>query len=170
MGLSVIILAAGKGKRMASGISKVLHHIGGIPLLERVLNTARLLKAYAIYVVYGNGECLVHEKFNHLSIHWVEQNEQLGTGHAVSKVIPFCNDNDQVLVLYGDVPLISAKTLQDLLHSTPSNGLGLVVAESPDPTGLGRIIRNELGNIISIVEHKDANKQQLKFAKLPPVS
>lgn len=166
MRLSVVILAAGKGKRMASDISKVLHHIGGISLLERVINTAQLLKAYAIHVVYGNGGSLVREKFNHLPVHWVEQNEQLGTGHAVLQAIPFCNDNDQILVLYGDVPLISAKTLQDLLHSTPSSGLGLVVAELPDPTGLGRIIRNELGNIISIVEHKDASKQQLKIREI----
>ena len=168
MGLSVVILAAGKGKRMASGISKVLHSVGGISLLERVLNTARSLEAYAIYVVYNSSsESLLHEKFNHLPVHWVEQNEQLGTGHAVSKVIPFCNDdNDQILVLYGDVPLISAKTLQDLLHSTPFDGLGLLVAKLPDPTGLGRIIRNELGNIISIVEHKDANKQQLKICEI----
>ncbi|MFW0072454.1 MAG: bifunctional UDP-N-acetylglucosamine diphosphorylase/glucosamine-1-phosphate N-acetyltransferase GlmU [Coxiella-like endosymbiont] len=167
MGLNVVILAAGKGKRMASGVSKVLHSIGGIPILERVLNTARLLRAHAIYVVYSSGESLVHETFNHFPIHWVEQNGQLGTGHAVSKVIPLCSDdNDQILVLYGDVPLVSAKTLQDLLHSTPTNGLGLVTAELPDSTGWGRIIRNEFGDIVRIVEHKDANKQQLKIREI----
>ena len=169
MELSVIVLAAGKGKRMASGISKVLHSVGGIPLLERVLNTVGLLKAYAIYVVvHSSGEeSLVHEKFNHLPIHWVEQNEQLGTGHAVSKVIPLCSDdNDRILVLYGDVPLVSAKTLRDLLHSTPSNGLGLVAAELPDPTGWGRIIRNEFSDIVGIVEHNDADKQQLKIREI----
>lgn len=166
MGLSVIILAAGKGKRMTSGVSKVLHPIGGISLLERVVNTAQLLRACAVYVVYSDRKSLVHKKFNHLPVHWVEQNEQLGTGHAVLQVIPFCNENDQVLVLYGDVPLISAKTLQNLLHSTPSNSIGLIVAELPDPTGLGRIIRNEFGNIIDIVEHEDANRQQLKICEI----
>ena len=166
MGLRIVILAAGKGKRMASSISKVLHSIGGISFLERVVNVAKLLKAYAIYVVYGNGGNVLHEKLNHLPVHWVEQNEQLGTGHAVLQAIPFFNDNDQVLVLYGDVPLVSATTLQDLLYSTSFGDLGLVVAELPDPTGLGRIIRNELGDIISIVEHKDANEQQLKIREI----
>ncbi|QTS84232.1 bifunctional UDP-N-acetylglucosamine diphosphorylase/glucosamine-1-phosphate N-acetyltransferase GlmU [Coxiella endosymbiont of Amblyomma nuttalli] len=168
MVLRVVILAAGKGERMVSGISKMLHSIGGISLLERVVRTTQLLKAHTIYVVYGNGGSLVREKLNHLPVHWVKQNEQLGTGHAVLQVIPFCNDNDQVLVLYGDVPLISVKTLQALLDSTPSSGLGLVIAELPDSvsTGLGRIIRNKFGSIISVIEHKDADKQQLKIREI----
>ncbi len=166
MGLNVVILAAGKGKRMASGKPKILHPLGGIPLLERVVNTARSLQVSAIHVVYGNGGSEVREKLDYLPVHWVEQKEQLGTGHAVLQAIPFCQDEDQVLVLYGDVPLISINTLEDLLKITPKNSLGLVVAELPDPSGLGRIIRNETGRIIRIVEHKDASEEQRNIREI----
>ena len=166
MGLSVIILAAGQGKRMTSGIPKVLHSLGGISLLERVVKTAQSLDPRAIHVVYGNGGSYVREKLNHLPVYWVEQNEQLGTGHAVFQAIPFCSIEDCVLVLYGDMPLISTKTLGDLLQNTPPRGLGIIVSELPNPTGLGRVIRDNFGNILSIVEHKDANKQQLKIREI----
>lgn len=166
MGLSVVILAAGKGKRMASNMPKILHSLGGIPLLERVVNTVQALKVDKIHVVYGNGGSAVRDELNYLPVHWVEQQELLGTGHAVLQALPHCQDNDQVLVLYGDVPLISLKTLRHLLESTPRSGLGLVVAELKNPTGLGRIIRNEMGNIIRIVEHKDATPMQLKIHEI----
>lgn len=166
MGLSVVILAAGKGKRMASNMPKILHPLGGIPLLERVVNTVQALKVDKIHVVYGNGGSAVRDELNYLPVHWVEQQELLGTGHAVLQALPHCQDNDQVLVLYGDVPLISLKTLRHLLESTPRSGLGLVVAELKNPTGLGRIIRNEMGNIIRIVEHKDATPMQLKIHEI----
>ncbi len=166
MGLSVVILAAGKGKRMVSDTPKVLHRLGGIPLLERVVNTAKALHASTIHVIYGNGGSEVRDKLDYLPVHWVLQEEQLGTGHALMQAIPYFKDDDQVLVLSGDVPLISIKTLRDLLNNTPHNSLGLVVAELSDPTGLGRIIRNEMGNIIRIVEHKDANKQQLAIREI----
>ncbi|WP_260511899.1 bifunctional UDP-N-acetylglucosamine diphosphorylase/glucosamine-1-phosphate N-acetyltransferase GlmU [Coxiella burnetii] len=166
MGLSVIILAAGQGKRMASSTPKILHPLGGIPLLERVVNTARLLNPHTIHVVYGNGGSHVREKLNYLPVHWIEQSQPLGTGHAVLQAIPFCQNEDRVLILYGDVPLISPKTLNSLLENTPSNGLGVVVAELPDPTGLGRIIRDDFGNILSIVEHKDAEEHQLKIREI----
>ena len=166
MGLSVIILAAGQGKRMTSRIPKVLHSLGGVSLLERVVKTAQSLDPKVIHVVYGDGGSYVREQLNHLPVYWVEQNKQLGTGHAVFQAIPFCSIEDCVLVLYGDVPLISTQTLGDLLENTPPRGLGIVVSELPNPAGLGRVIRDNLGNIISIVEHKDANKQQLKIREI----
>lgn len=160
MGLCIVILAAGKGKRMMTDMPKVLHTVGGIPLLEHVVKTAKSLNPDAIHVIYGNGGVFVTDKLHHLLVHWIEQEQQLGTGHAVLQALPECQDHDQVLVLYGDVPLISARTLRQLLQETPPNGLGLIIAELDDPTGFGRIIRNEMGNIISIVEHKDASVQQ----------
>ncbi|WP_267257243.1 bifunctional UDP-N-acetylglucosamine diphosphorylase/glucosamine-1-phosphate N-acetyltransferase GlmU [Coxiella endosymbiont of Ornithodoros maritimus] len=166
MGLSVIILAAGQGKRMASNTPKILHPLGGIPLLEHVVNTAKLLNPHIIHVVYGNGGSHVREKLNYLPVHWIQQSQQLGTGHAVLQAIPFCQNEDRVLILYGDVPLISPKTLNSLLENTPPNGLGVVVAELSDPTGLGRIIRDDLGNILNIVEHKDAAEHQLKIREI----
>jgi len=166
MGLNVVILAAGKGKRMASSVPKILHHLGGIPLLEHVVKTAQALKTEKIHVVYGNGGSAVRDELDYLPVHWIQQKEQLGTGHAVLQALPHCDDDDQVLVLYGDVPLISLKTLCDLLESTPHSGLGLVVAEPNNPKGLGRIIRNEMGNIIGIVEHKDSTSAQLKIREI----
>jgi bifunctional UDP-N-acetylglucosamine pyrophosphorylase / glucosamine-1-phosphate N-acetyltransferase len=161
MGLNVIILAAGKGTRMVSSIPKVMHKLAGIAMLEHVVRTAESLNPKSIQVVYGNGGSAVRDDLDYLDVTWVEQKEQLGTGHAVMQALPNVDDADQVLVLYGDVPLISCETLNKLAAETPANGLGLIVTELADPTGFGRIIRNEMGNIISIVEHKDANAQQL---------
>ncbi|MFW0088493.1 MAG: bifunctional UDP-N-acetylglucosamine diphosphorylase/glucosamine-1-phosphate N-acetyltransferase GlmU [Coxiella endosymbiont of Haemaphysalis japonica] len=166
MGLSVVILAAGKGKRMASNIHKVLHLLGGIPLLERVVKTAQTLNADMIHVVYANAGNQVREQLGHLPVNWIKQEEQLGTAHALLQAAPFCRDEDQVLVLYGDVPLISSNTLMGLLQKTPTNGLGLVVTELPNPNSFGRIIRDECGNIISIVEHQDADDQQRKICEI----
>lgn len=160
MGLKVIILAAGNGKRMASDMPKVLHTIGGLPMVERVVNTAELLKPDGIFVIYGSGGEQVPEALQHLRVTWIKQEKQLGTGHAVQKALPFCDEGDQVLVLYGDVPLISVRTLQQLRQETPPNGLGLIVTELEEPYGFGRIIRNEMGNILAIVEHKDASQRQ----------
>ncbi len=166
MGLSVVILAAGLGKRMASNIPKIMHPLGNVPLLEHVVNTAQTLNPDAIHVVYGNGGSIVHQALDYLPVHWVKQDEQLGTGHAVLQAMPECKDNDQVLVLYGDVPLITKRSLQQLLDGTQKNGLGLIVTELEDPTGFGRIIRNEMGNIIAIVEDKDATEQQRKIKEI----
>ncbi len=166
MGLMVVILAAGQGKRMLSNIPKVLHSLGGISLLERVVKTAQTLNADTIHVVYGSGGKQLQEKLSYLGVHWIKQEKPLGTGHALLKAIPFCDDDDQILVLYGDVPLISSQTLRDLLQKTPSNGLGLVVSELPDPSGFGRIIRDKSGKIINIVEHRDANDQQQKICEI----
>ncbi|MCH9643847.1 MAG: bifunctional UDP-N-acetylglucosamine diphosphorylase/glucosamine-1-phosphate N-acetyltransferase GlmU [Gammaproteobacteria bacterium] len=166
MGLHIVILAAGSGKRMASEAPKILHCIGGVSMLERVVMTAQSMKPEAIHVIYGNGGELVPTTLQHLPVNWVKQDEQLGTGHAVSKALPFCNAKDQILVLYGDVPLISIRTLRQLKRDTPHNGLGLVVTELEDPAGFGRIIRNEMGNITAIVEHKDATPTQRKIQEI----
>lgn len=166
MSLKVIILAAGEGKRMASAIPKVLHTLGGIPLLERVVNTVKLLKADTIYVVCGNGQHTIRKALHYLPVQWVEQKEQLGTGHAVSQAMPLCDDKDQVLILYGDVSLISIDTLRDLLEHASAQSLALIVATLKDPSGLGRIIRDDKDNIISIVEQKDATPEQLKIHEI----
>lgn len=166
MALNVIILAAGKGKRMASKVPKILHKLAGISLLERVIKTVQSLHSDQINIVYGSGDNAVPERLNKLSVNWIKQEEQLGTGHAALQALPRIKDEDQVLILYADVPLISARTLKHLLESTPQNGLGLVVAELENPAGLGRIIRNEMGNIVRIVEHKDATPKQLKIREI----
>ncbi len=166
MGLHVIVLAAGKGQRMVSDLPKVLHLLGGKPLLEHVINTAQQLTPQAIHIVYGNGGATVFEVLKHLPVNWVEQKQLLGTGHAVLQALPNCSEDDQVLILYGDVPLISVESLQLLLQETPKSGLGLIVAELPDPTGFGRIVRNDSQNIVAIVEHRDADSHQLKIKEI----
>ncbi|PHQ79438.1 MAG: UDP-N-acetylglucosamine diphosphorylase/glucosamine-1-phosphate N-acetyltransferase [Coxiella sp. (in: Bacteria)] len=166
MGLHIVILAAGSGKRMASKMPKILHQVGGLSMLEHVVNTAQLLEPAMIHVIYGNGGELVPQTLPHLEVNWVKQAKRLGTGHAVAQALPHCDTADNVLVLYGDVPLISVRTLKQLLLDTPVNGLGLVVTELQDPAGFGRIIRNEVGNIVAIVEHKDASASIRKIKEI----
>lgn len=163
MSLHIIILAAGSGRRMLSKQPKVMHQVGGRPMLEHVVTTAQALNPTAIHVVHGNGGDQVREALGHLPVNWVKQEQQLGTGHAVQQALPFCDANSRVLVLYGDVPLISTQTLSQLLDEAPHHGIGLIVTQLDNPTGFGRIIRNEVGNIIAIIEHRDANPQQLKI-------
>lgn len=160
MGLQVIILAAGKGQRMMSELPKVLHPLAGVPLLERVVHTAQQLNPQAIHVVYGNGGSAVSQALPHLPVNWVEQTQLLGTGHAVMQALPHCPDHERVLILYGDVPLISAQSLQKLLEQTPADQLGLIVAELANPHGFGRILRNPQGKITAIVEQRDADSAQ----------
>lgn len=166
MNLSIVILAAGQGKRMRSDLPKVLHTLGGVTFLERVVNTAQSLNPKQILVVYGNGGAQVRDEMAHLCVKWVEQKHALGTGHALMQALPHLDKNDRILVLYGDVPLISRKTLEYLLETTPQNALGLLVAEFDDPTGLGRIARDAQGNIAAIIEQKDANEVQLKIKEV----
>ena len=161
MGLSVVILAAGNGKRMCSSTPKVLHTLAGKPMLEHVVNTALQLNPDAIHVVYGHGGAEIRERLHDLPVNWVRQEPALGTGHAVHQAMPYCEDDDQVIVLYGDVPLISLETLHQLIDETPVNALGLVIVHQDDPSGFGRIIRNEMGNIIAIVEERDATEAEL---------
>jgi len=160
MTLSIVILAAGKGKRMVSPIPKVMHLLGGVTLLERVVQTAQSLHPKNIHVVYGNGGSNLPELLPQLAVNWVYQKEQLGTGHAVMQALPACSDDERILVLYADVPVISAHTLQQLLADTPKQGIGLLVTELDDPTGFGRIVRDHDDNIVAIIEEKDASRTQ----------
>jgi bifunctional UDP-N-acetylglucosamine pyrophosphorylase / glucosamine-1-phosphate N-acetyltransferase len=166
MSLHIIILAAGKGQRMLSETPKVLHLLGGKPMLQHVIEVAQQLNPDTIHVVHSNGMANLPDIFAHLSVHWVEQKELFGTGHAVSHALPYCTDEDHVLILYGDVPLITKDSLQLLIEKTPASGLGLIVSELTDPTGFGRIIRNVQGQVTAIVEHRDASPTQLAIREV----
>jgi bifunctional UDP-N-acetylglucosamine pyrophosphorylase/glucosamine-1-phosphate N-acetyltransferase len=156
MSLSIIILAAGQGTRMRSSLPKVLHPIGGKPLLQHVLDTAHAFEGAAIHVVIGHGAELVRKQFAGAGVHWVVQAEQLGTGHAVAQVLPQVPDEDSVLVMYGDVPLVRRQTLDALQVIASQDAVGLLTAHLEKPTGYGRILRDVDGNISGIVEEKDA--------------
>ena len=158
--LNVIILAAGQGTRMKSDLPKVLHTLGDKPLLEHVILTANQLGTDAMHVVYGHGGELVKEKLSHMDVNWVLQDQQLGTGHAVEQAMPAISGNKTVLILYGDVPLISQHTLSHLLSEVDDNTMALLTAVLHDPSGYGRIIRDVSGNVVGIVEQKDAKPEQ----------
>ncbi|MDR3478143.1 MAG: bifunctional UDP-N-acetylglucosamine diphosphorylase/glucosamine-1-phosphate N-acetyltransferase GlmU [Gammaproteobacteria bacterium] len=160
MMLSTVILAAGQGKRMHSDTPKVLHRIAGKALLEHVVNTASLINSNPPIVIYGHEGEKVKQILAQLNAQWVQQPEQLGTGHALLQALPHIADDHRVLVLYGDVPLIQADTLKKFIQATPGDALGILTAHFPDPTGLGRILRDEKGNITSIIEDKDADANQ----------
>ena len=157
--LEVIILAAGQGTRMKSSLPKVLHRIGGQPMLERVYRVAHQLNPARIHIVYGHGGELVRERLPQLEAHWVLQEQQLGTGHAVDQAMPEVADGSLVLVLYGDVPLIRGETLDQLVDAA-AGGLAVITVNLPDPTGYGRIVRDSAGRITRIVEQKDASEQE----------
>ena len=155
--LSVVILAAGKGKRMVSDLPKVLHSVGGKPLLARVLATASGLEAAVRVVVYGHGGDQVKTALaGEPGVLWVDQAEQLGTGHAVAQALPLLDDAGVTLVLYGDVPLTRRETLQPLVDQARQGKLALLTVELADPSGYGRIVRNDQGQVQRIVEEKDA--------------
>jgi bifunctional UDP-N-acetylglucosamine pyrophosphorylase/glucosamine-1-phosphate N-acetyltransferase len=170
MQLSVVILAAGQGKRMRSDLPKVLQPLAGKPLLDHVIETAQALAPANIYVVYGHGGAEVQAALEHRAVDWVLQAEQLGTGHAVMQAMPLIPDDHQVLVLYGDVPLIQAATLHALLAASGDDGLALLSAAPADPTGYGRIVRAAAdgtpGAVVAIVEHKDASPAQLRIREI----
>ena len=159
--LSVVVLAAGQGTRMKSDLPKVLHEIGGTPLLSHVIRAAQALDVADITVVYGHGGDRVQSVLSDEKICWVEQSKQLGTGHAVQQAMPSVPDNHTTLLLYGDVPLITAKTLQKLVKATEQNSLSLLTAKLDNPAGYGRIVRDSEGNVQCIVEQKDATDDQL---------
>jgi len=164
MSLSVVILAAGKGTRMRSSLPKVLHEVADKPMVSHVIDAARQLSAENIYLVYGfGGEVLkakLAEDSANENLTFIEQKEQLGTGHAVDMASPFIKEDEDVLVLYGDVPLTKVSTLQKLLDAKPDNGMGLLTVDLANPTGYGRIVR-ENNSVVGIIEQKDASAEQL---------
>jgi bifunctional UDP-N-acetylglucosamine pyrophosphorylase / glucosamine-1-phosphate N-acetyltransferase len=162
MPISVVILAAGQGKRMHSDLPKVLQPLGGKTLLEHVVHTAATLKPDSIYVVYGHGGEQVPNALRHLHVQWVLQAEQLGTGHALMQALPGIPDEHLVLVLYGDVPLVRTETLQKLVHAAARGELAVLSAHLQDPGGYGRLLRDNEGQVQCIVEHKDASEEQLR--------
>ena len=160
MKLNVIVLAAGQGKRMHSDLPKVLHRLGGRSLLGRVVDTARTLQAAKIVVVYGHGGEQVRQAFaQDAGLIWAEQKEQLGTGHAVKQAMPHVDPDSDVLIVYGDVPLIEAKSLRLLLESSRET-LGVMTAVVEDASGYGRIVRDAAGRVLRIVEQKDATEAE----------
>jgi bifunctional UDP-N-acetylglucosamine pyrophosphorylase/glucosamine-1-phosphate N-acetyltransferase len=160
--LHVVILAAGEGKRMRSALPKVLQQIAGRPMLAHVIDTARALHPAGIHVVHGHGGDAVQQAFDDQpDLQWAEQAQQLGTGHALQQAMPEVPDGAQVLVLYGDVPLITPATLQRLLEAP--GRLAVLAAEPDNPTGYGRIVRDAEGRVAAIVEHKDADDAQRRI-------
>ena len=163
--LNVVILAAGQGKRMRSDLPKVLHRLGGRPLLAHVLDTARELDAKKICVVYGHGGEAVREALDAADIIWVRQEPQLGTGHAVLQTLTFLDPAAPTLVLYGDVPLIGAATLTRLVEAA-GRGLGVLTEDLEDPAGYGRIVRDDDGRILRIVEERDASEDERTIGEI----
>ncbi len=159
MTLGIVVLAAGQGSRMKSDLPKVLHPLAGRPLLAHVLDTARALAPERLVVVHGHGGEQVQAAFPDPDLHWVAQREQLGTGHAVQQALPALDGIDKVLVLYGDVPLIRPASLRALIDGTES-ALGLMTVTLDDPSGYGRIVRDAAGNVLRIVEEKDADEHE----------
>jgi bifunctional UDP-N-acetylglucosamine pyrophosphorylase/glucosamine-1-phosphate N-acetyltransferase len=159
--LDIVILAAGQGTRMRSALPKVLHSVAGKSMLGHVIDCARALSPRRIHVVIGHGANLVRETLDGNDLNWVLQGEQLGTGHAVAQALPYIIDADQILVLYGDVPLLRSDTLQRLSNQAGSSTLGLLTVTMDDPTGYGRIVRNGAGQVQAIVEQKDASAKHL---------
>jgi bifunctional UDP-N-acetylglucosamine pyrophosphorylase / glucosamine-1-phosphate N-acetyltransferase len=163
MKLAVVILAAGQGKRMKSDLPKVLQPLAGRPLLRHVVSRARLLDPASVHVVYGHGGDQVRAAFEGEGLKWSLQAKQLGTGHALMQAMPAVGDDEMVLVLYGDVPLIKAATLAQLIELAGNKNVSLLTVMLPDPTGYGRIVRNARGVVQKIVEQKDATRSQLRI-------
>jgi bifunctional UDP-N-acetylglucosamine pyrophosphorylase/glucosamine-1-phosphate N-acetyltransferase len=159
MALQIVILAAGVGKRMRSSLPKVLHPLAGRPLLAHVLDTVRALDARRIVVVHGHGAEAVRTAFPDRGVAWALQAEQLGTGHAVQQAMPQLEENGDVLVLYGDVPLVREATLRRLLEAA-REGVAVLTAEPDDAAAYGRVVRDHAGRVARIVEHKDASAEE----------
>ena len=157
MKITTIILAAGKGTRMCSAIPKVLHKIANRPLLRHVYDMSYQLNNNVIKIVYGHGANLVRKVLADIDVSWVEQKQQLGTGHAVQQVSDQISDSDIVLILYGDVPLLKLSTVKGLLANVSDKTLALLTVKLKNPTGYGRIVRDSSGKVTKIVEEKDAS-------------
>ena len=167
MNLDIVILAAGRGTRMNSNIPKVLHQIGGDSMLGHVLNAARKLESQQIHIVVGYGAEQIKQEFStDKELQWVLQEQQLGTGHAVMQAMPSIDTTKpemRVLVLYGDVPLTNFSTLIELVQQANANTLCILTLVTENPKGLGRIVRDDSGEITAIVEEKDASDEQKKI-------
>jgi bifunctional UDP-N-acetylglucosamine pyrophosphorylase/glucosamine-1-phosphate N-acetyltransferase len=166
MHLSVVILAAGQVKRMNSDLPKVLQPLAGRPLLQHVIRAARELNPANIYVVYGHAGAQVQAALSHEEVDWIPQTEQLGTGHAVMQAMSVIPDDDTVLVLYGDVPLIRSGTLQKLVAAAAEGALAVLTVNLDDAAGYGRIVRDAEGRVSAIIEHKEASAEQLQIREV----
>jgi bifunctional UDP-N-acetylglucosamine pyrophosphorylase/glucosamine-1-phosphate N-acetyltransferase len=163
--MNVVILAAGMGKRMQSALPKVLHPLAGKSLLSHVIDTARTLSPSRLCVVYGHGGDMVPQRLQSKDLVFVKQDPQLGTGHAVMQTVPHLADDMPTLILYGDVPLTKAESLQRLLDIAEGNKLSVLTVNLDNPTGYGRIVR-EQGVITHIVEQKDATEAERSICEV----
>lgn len=164
--LDILVLAAGKGTRMRSDLPKVLHPIGGKALVQHVVDTARQVGGEQILIIVGHGAEKVEERMAAPDVKFALQAQQLGTGHAVQQALPHLRNDATVLILYGDVPLTRAETLQKLIAHVSDAQMGLLTVNMQDPTGYGRIVRDASGSVTAIVEHKDASDEQRKIAEI----
>ena len=163
--MNVVILAAGQGKRMYSDLPKVLHPLAGKALAAHVVDTARSLHPERLCLVYGHGGEAVRAALAAPDVSWALQSPQLGTGHAVRQALPYLADAETTLVLYGDVPLIRTETLQRLV-SGARNAVAILTVELADPRGYGRIVRNAAGEVVRIVEQKDATPEESSIREI----
>lgn len=165
--INVVVLAAGAGKRMHSSLPKVLHEIAGRSLLQHVVDTAQSIRPEKICIVIGHGAAQVKESLTSAEISWVNQAQQLGTGHALLQALPHLDADGITLVLYGDVPLISQNTLEEMIHASAGKYVTLLTATFTDPFGYGRIVRDPAtSKILAIVEQKDATQKQQKICEI----
>ena len=165
MGLTIVILAAGQGKRMRSDLPKVLQPLAGRPLLAHVLDCSQVLGADDVCIVYGHGAEKVQEAFEGQGLRWALQAEQNGTGHAVMQAMPDTPDDNQVLILFGDVPLLLPETLQRLCAAKAADEMAILTVEMDDPSGYGRIVRQD-GNVVRNVEQKDASDEEQRITEI----
>ncbi|VFP80375.1 bifunctional UDP-N-acetylglucosamine diphosphorylase/glucosamine-1-phosphate N-acetyltransferase GlmU [Candidatus Erwinia haradaeae] len=163
--ISAVILAAGKGTRMHSHIPKVLHLLAGKPIVQYVIDSAKAINARNIHLVYGYGGDLLKTTLKDESLNWIFQEEQLGTGHAMQKSSSYFDDNEDILMLYGDVPLISSSTLCRLQMAKIEGGIVLLTRNLDNPTGYGRILRKN-GRVVGIIEQQDATPEQLQINEI----
>ena len=166
MSVTVVVLAAGQGKRMHSDRPKVLHQVAGKPMIEHVLDSAAAVSDRVPVVVHGHGGEQLVAGLAHREVKWAEQREQLGTGHAVAQTLDQVPAEDTVLILYGDVPLLTPGALSDLLEAAATSGFAVLTARMPDPSGYGRIVRASDGSVARIVEHKDASADELAIDEI----
>jgi bifunctional UDP-N-acetylglucosamine pyrophosphorylase/glucosamine-1-phosphate N-acetyltransferase len=166
MKLDIVVLAAGKGTRMKSNRPKVLHDIGGLPMVQRIINTVSEIDGANIHLVVGHGGDQVRAATTGQKLTYAEQTEQLGTGHAVREALSGISNTDAVLVLMGDAPLITKQSCEQLLGGLHDAAVALLSVHAPDPTGYGRIIRETDGRCVAITEHKDASEIEREITEI----